>query len=73
MAHEMTRRTERFLEGSRDGETLYILGGIALIIFGTGLILANPNIRKALSQSGIGDRIACALPDIQRYFRSQYL
>jgi hypothetical protein len=70
MAHGI-RRTARFVEGNN--ETLYLLGGVALVIFGVGLILANPNIRKALSQSGIGNTIASALPDIERYFRSQYI
>jgi hypothetical protein len=48
------------LEGSvsdgtgSDKETLYKLGGVALIVFGVRLILSNPFVRRYMSQLGIG-------------------
>jgi hypothetical protein len=72
MAHEIPGAA-RFVEGNRNNETLYILGGVALMILGVGPILLNRNIRKALSQSGIGNKLASALPDIERHFRWQYM
>lgn len=56
-------------QNGTDKETLYMLGGVALVIFGAGLILSNPNIRKYLGQLGIGNVASAALPDIERYFR----
>ena len=50
-------------------ETLFMLGGVALVIFGTGLVLANPNVRKYLGQMGVGNLASAALPDLERYFR----
>ena len=35
-----------------DKDTLYMLGGVALIVFGTGLILSNPFVRRQLAQGG---------------------
>jgi hypothetical protein len=52
-----------------DKETLYMLGGAALILFGTGLILSNPTVRRYLGQLGVGSLLTAALPDLDRYLR----
>ena len=52
-----------------DKETLYMLGGVALVIFGAGLVLSNPTVRKYIGQIGIGNIASAAIPDIERYFR----
>jgi hypothetical protein len=63
------------LEGSvsdgigSDKETLYMLGGVALIVFGAGLILSNPFVRRYMSQIGIGNLARIAMPDVQRYLK----
>ena len=56
-------------DSGTDKETLYMLGGVALVVFGAGLILSNPNIRKYLGQMGIANMASAALPDIEKYFR----
>jgi hypothetical protein len=52
-----------------DKETLYMLGGVALIVFGAGLILSNPFVRRYMSQIGIGNLAGAAIPDIERYLK----
>ena len=52
-----------------DKETLYLLGGISMIVFGAGLILSNPSIRGYMAQMGLGNLAGAAMPDIQRYFK----
>jgi hypothetical protein len=52
-----------------DRDTLYLLGGIALVVFGAGLILSNPAARRLLGQVGLGDLTGAALPDIERYLK----
>jgi hypothetical protein len=52
-----------------DKETLYMLGGLALIVFGTGLILSNPFVRRQLSQLGVGNLAHAAMPDLERYLK----
>jgi hypothetical protein len=52
-----------------DKETLYMLGGVALVIFGAGLVLSNPSVRRYLGQIGVGNLASAALPDLERYFR----
>ncbi len=52
-----------------DKDTLYMLGGAALILFGAGLILSNPHVRRYLGQLGVGNLIGAALPDVDRYLR----
>ena len=52
-----------------DKETLYLLGGVALVVFGAGLILSNPFIRRYLSQLGISNLAHAAMPDIERYLK----
>jgi hypothetical protein len=50
-------------------ETLYMLGGVALIVFGAGLILSNPFVRRYMSQIGVGNLASAAIPDIERYLK----
>ena len=52
-----------------DKETLYMLGGGALIVFGTGLVLSSPFIRRYLSQLGVGNLAQTVIPDVERYFK----
>jgi hypothetical protein len=66
VAREISEDTNGF--GS-DKETLYMLGGAAMILFGTGLILSNPVVRKYLGQLGVGSLLGAALPDVDRYLK----
>jgi hypothetical protein len=52
-----------------DKDTLYMLGGVALMVFGAGLILTNPLIRRYMSQLGVGNLASAAMPDIERYLK----
>jgi hypothetical protein len=52
-----------------DKDTLYMLGGLAMVVFGAGLILSNPFVRRYTSQLGAGGLLGAALPDVERYFR----
>lgn len=54
-------------ESSRD--TLFMLSGVAMIIFGAGLILSNPVVRRYMSQLGAGNLAQTLLPDMERYFK----
>jgi hypothetical protein len=53
----------------RDKETLYMLGGLALVVFGAGLILTSPVAKRYLGQLGVGDLASMGLPDIDRYLK----
>ncbi len=46
-----------------------MLSGIALMVFGAGLILSNPNAQRFLSKVGVGNLGAGVLPDLERYMR----
>lgn len=67
METQVLDRSENGL--STDKETLYLLGGAALIVFGAGLILSNPVVRKYMSQFGIGNLAKDLMPDIDRYLK----
>ena len=67
MALEIMDRAEG--TNGTDKDTLYMLGGVALVIFGAGLVLPNPTVRRYLGQLGLGNFASAALPDIERYFR----
>jgi hypothetical protein len=68
MAVEIMDRAQEAVSGT-DKETLYMLSGVALMIFGAGLILSNPTIRRYLGQTGVGNFVTAALPDLEKYFR----
>jgi hypothetical protein len=52
-----------------DKDTLYMLAGAAFVVFGAGLILSNPIVRKYLGQFGVGNLAQVALPDLDRYLK----
>jgi len=52
---------------SRD--TLFLLGGVALAVFGAGLILTNPAVRKYMGQLGVGNIAKDLMPDLDRYLK----
>jgi hypothetical protein len=40
-----------------------------MIVFGAGLILSNPFVRRYMSQMGVGNLAGAAMPDIERYLK----
>jgi hypothetical protein len=56
-----------------DTETLMLMSGVALVVFGAGLILSNRSIRgyvgRALGQGGAGGLLQAAVPDVERYLK----
>lgn len=54
---------------STDRDTLFMLSGVAFIVFGAGLILSNPLVRRYMGQMGLGNIAQAALPDLDRYMR----
>jgi hypothetical protein len=53
-------------------DTLFLLGGLSLMLFGAGLVMTNPTVRRYLSRAsvgGVGDLIQMALPDLERYLK----
>lgn len=67
MAMDMLETTAN--EAADGKDTLYMLGGVALIVFGTGLILSNPYVRRYMSQLGVGNLASAFMPDVERYFK----
>jgi len=52
-----------------DRDTLFLLGGAAMIVFGAGLILSTPTIRRYLGGANLGDLVQAAAPDFERYLK----
>jgi hypothetical protein len=50
-------------------DTLYLLGGAAMIVFGAGLILSTPMMRRYLGQMNVGSMLQAAMPDFERYLK----
>jgi len=67
MDNQLARQADSGLPTNKD--TLYLLGGAALIVFGAGLVLANPVVRKYMGQLGIGNLAKDLMPDIDRYIK----
>ncbi len=64
---------------SEGRDTLYLMGGLALMVFGAGLVMSHPAVRKTVSAGlsavlpGLQDKFPVDLsalgPDIQKYIR----
>ena len=69
MATAVMQRESNGTRQESDRDTLFMLSGIALMVFGAGLILSNPVAQSYLSRLGIGNLTEKALPDLERYLR----
>jgi hypothetical protein len=68
MSMEMTDNTNA--QDARDTrDTLFLLGGAAMVVFGAGLILSTPIIRRYLGGAGVGNLVQAAIPDFERYLK----
>jgi len=52
---------------SRD--TLFLLGGAALLVVGAGMVLSHPAVRQYVDKSSLRKVISNIIPDVERYFR----
>lgn len=68
MSMELTQHANG-QDSNESRDTLFILGGAALVVFGAGLILSTPIIRRCLGGGGVGNVVQAAIPDIQRYMK----
>jgi hypothetical protein len=50
-------------------DTLFLLGGLALILFGAGLVVTNPTVKKLLGGVKVGSLLTAAVPDLERYMK----
>ncbi len=50
-------------------DTLFMLGGISLIVFGAGLVLTNPIVRRFMGKMNVGGLAQAAIPDVERYLK----
>ena len=60
-------------------DMLYLVGGVALLIAGAGLILAHPQVRRQVRSSldrivpgipeNLTSHLATVVPDVQRYLK----
>jgi hypothetical protein len=56
-------------DSNESRDTLFLLGGAALVLFGAGLILSTPAVRRYLGGAGVGNLVGAALPDLERYMK----
>jgi hypothetical protein len=65
-------------EHSETRDTLLFAGGVAFMIFGAGMLMASPTIRRAVlgalspmlaGQDGANGALGALLPDVERYLK----
>jgi hypothetical protein len=67
MTMELVKRNDGGRSTERD--TLFMLGGVALVVVGAGMILSNPAVRRYVESSPIGNVLGNLIPDVERYFK----
>jgi hypothetical protein len=50
-------------------ETLFLLGGVALVLMGAGLLLSTETAKKYMGGLSVGDLVQAAVPDVDRYLK----
>jgi hypothetical protein len=61
VAHHEARPTN-------ERDTLVMLGGVALVVIGAGIILSNPGVRRYV-ESPLKNVLGNLIPDVERYFK----
>lgn len=56
-------------EGGVDKDTLALLGGVAMVVFGAGLIISSRSIRTFIGNVRPGELLAAAIPDFEKYMK----
>jgi hypothetical protein len=58
-------------DAAESRDTLLMLSGVALVVFGAGLILSNPIVRRFMGQTGLSglNLLQAAVPDVERYLK----
>jgi hypothetical protein len=75
MPKELSRVDKLTAEEQEDREvrnTVLLFGGVCLMVFGAGLVMTNPTVRRYLSRAsvgGVGDLVQMALPDLEAYLK----
>jgi hypothetical protein len=64
-------RKQHSQDEAESRDTLMMLSGVALVIFGAGLILSNPIVRRLMAQTGTSglNLLSAAVPDLEKYMR----
>jgi hypothetical protein len=70
------------MENNNSDETrdmLYVVGGLALMVLGAGLIASHPTIRRTVRaglesvlpdlQGSVGSQLGVVVPDVRRYMK----
>ena len=52
-----------------DRETMMLFGGLALLVFGAGIVLSNSAVRKYLGNVSVGNLVTGVVPDVERYLK----
>lgn len=68
MSIELTERTNA-QDSQESRDTLFLLGGAAMMVFGAGLILSTPMVRRFLGGVNAGGLLQGALPEFDRYMK----
>ncbi len=68
MSMQLTENTNG-QDANESRDTLFLLSGAAMVVFGAGLILSTPVIRRYLSGVGVGNLLQAAIPDFERYVK----
>ena len=63
--------TQHLQDAAESRDTLFMLSGVALVIFGAGLIMSSPIVRRLLAQTGMGglNLLQAAVPDLEKYMK----
>ena len=65
----LARSARGELESNDTRDTLFLLGGISMIVFGIGLVATNPVVRKLLGETNVSGLLHGAVPDLERYLK----
>jgi hypothetical protein len=48
---------------------MMLFGGLALLVFGAGMVLSNSAVRKYLGNVSVGNLVTGVVPDVERYLK----
>jgi hypothetical protein len=68
-AFALHRSTHDEVNPNETRDTLFLLGGMAMILFGAGLVVTNPAVKKMLGGVNPTGWLHAVMPDLDRYMK----
>jgi len=71
MTGETAQKKQSARNNTFDTDAVVFVGGVAVCLFGVGLLLATPSVRRFFGKATLSEVMQASKADLERYLRMQ--